>query len=333
MISGLRWSRPVIAAAGVVFLAAAIACIAWLSVHGVLRARAEEFRGRCLLYATTIANTLPTWLGESEIPDLGALARYAAVTGLAYVQITSGGTVLLEVAESPEAESVLADAEDFVAPRVVLGCVSGKHLANAAVPYGLPPRREGDPARGPYASGILRVGVDASALAWAADNTQALAIELAALAWVGASVGLGLLLRRPGRAVRESVTEPGLDRAGARVARAGNIALHVDEARLDVAGRSIRLAPKQLALLKVLMSDPGRAFGDKEILAEAWPDSPYADSKDVKQCVYLIRRRLDGAGLPGDRIVANVPGVGYRIDSSAVGGLVDEGRDISVVQR
>ena len=71
------------------------------------------------------------------------------------------------------------------------------------------------------------------------------------------------------------------------------------------------------------MQEPGRAFADAEILAAVWPDSPYANSRDVKQYIYLIRKRLSAAGLPATELLASVPGLGYRIAFEAVDSNVD----------
>jgi len=92
---------------------------------------------------------------------------------------------------------------------------------------------------------------------------------------------------------------------------------------VTLAGVPVPLPPKQYALLRLLASEPERVFTEEEILAAVWPDSPYADSKDIKQCVYLLRRRL---GKEGGRIVVNVPGFGYKlavsedIDADLTGG-------------
>ena len=58
-----------------------------------------------------------------------------------------------------------------------------------------------------------------------------------------------------------------------------------------------------------------------------WADSRYANSRDVKQYVYLIRRRLAAAGLPADEILANEPGLGYRLVADAVPDAVDPAID------
>jgi DNA-binding winged helix-turn-helix (wHTH) protein len=314
MLSRLGRRRVCIGLATCLFLAFVFAATAAIVAHSVLRNRAEELRSRCVVYATTVADTIPIWAAHSATPDLSSVAHYAVLSGLLYIQVTSGDTVLLEAAGFPNAEDALAKDQPPPLPRVELRRVGGRHLVDVVVRYAASSARGGGPALGPYAAGRVRLGIDASALAWAATNTKALTGGLTALAWIVASGGCFFLLRASRSAARADGDVPEVRPAGARTVEAGSLTLYVDEARLAAAGRSIHLTPKQLDLLKVLISDPGRTFSDEEILCQAWPGSPYADSKDVKQYVYLIRQRLNGAGLPGDRILVNVPGVGYRID-------------------
>ncbi len=59
MISDPKISRPIIGLAVVAFLTAALAVTAWLAVHSVLCERADEFRNRCLLHASSLASTFP----------------------------------------------------------------------------------------------------------------------------------------------------------------------------------------------------------------------------------------------------------------------------------
>ena len=50
------------------------------------------------------------------------------------------------------------------------------------------------------------------------------------------------------------------------------------------------------------------------MLEALWSDSPYADSNDIRQCIYQLRRRLDAVLPKAGRCIANVRGFGYRFD-------------------
>jgi len=96
--------------------------------------------------------------------------------------------------------------------------------------------------------------------------------------------------------------------------------LTIDDLRKQVciAGRTIRLSPKEYKLLKLLASSPGRVFTMKEILNELWPQKPdvdeknYADSQDVQKYVYLLRKKVE-VDPETPELVITVRGFGYRL--------------------
>jgi DNA-binding winged helix-turn-helix (wHTH) protein len=291
-------------------LAALIASVAWTAVHIVLCRQAQAYRDRCVVYASSISETVPL-LGLPATQGPTSLAGYAAIAGFVYLQVMWGDEVLVNFAAFPGAKAILAEPCSLP-PHATLRRTGGRDIADILVPYNVT-ASVGGTAGTAYPIGRLRIGVDASSLAWAAANTKALAAGLAALSWAAATALAGLLACRTMRVARPTEGAEAHDARTGRVVRAGSLVLHIDEARLVVGGRSVRLTPKQLQLLRVLLSDPGRAFTDEEILAQAWPAPSYADSKDVKQCVYLIRQRMSAAGVTADRVLVNVPGIGYRI--------------------
>ena len=85
-------------------------------------------------------------------------------------------------------------------------------------------------------------------------------------------------------------------------------------------GTSVRLSPNQFALLSLLSSEEGRVFSDEDILLAVWPESRYADSNDIRQCVYQLRRRLEAARPGSARHVYNEKGFGYCFVSNLSAG-------------
>jgi len=76
-------------------------------------------------------------------------------------------------------------------------------------------------------------------------------------------------------------------------------------------GRTLVLPPKQHALFCLLAGEPGRVFDDREIIEQLWPTSTYANSGDVRQCIYLLRRSLSELAAEPAKVIANVKGHGY----------------------
>ena len=92
------------------------------------------------------------------------------------------------------------------------------------------------------------------------------------------------------------------------VLTAGDVEL--DPARREVtrAGRPIDLAPKELAVLEVLMSAGGAVVGPDELLDKVWDEGTDPFTNTVRMTVMTLRRKL------GDPpVVHTVRGAGYRV--------------------
>ena len=77
-----------------------------------------------------------------------------------------------------------------------------------------------------------------------------------------------------------------------------------------VAGRPVKLANKEFALLRHLAADPTRVFTKQELLRDVWGFRSMGNTRTLDSHASRLRRKLDpGAG----RYVANVWGVGYRL--------------------
>ena len=157
--------------------------------------------------------------------------------------------------------------------------------------------------------GIVRIGFDLTSVAeqartraWGTVGVVA-ACDIVAL---GAIVGLVALFRRTSRwAGSPADADHALVRGGLRIdPLSKTVAVH---------GRPVGLTPKQFELLLLLAEIPDRVLSDADILAGVWPESPYADSRDVKQCIYTLRRRLERVLERPSDVVVNVKGYGYKL--------------------
>ena len=103
------------------------------------------------------------------------------------------------------------------------------------------------------------------------------------------------LLRRTGPAA-----PPVLSRAGVRL----------DPARFEVRrdGREIRLAPKEFAVLRVLLAAEGGLVSAEELLERAWDEHADPFTNSMRTTVASVRKKL---GPP--QVIETVVGAGYRI--------------------
>jgi len=96
--------------------------------------------------------------------------------------------------------------------------------------------------------------------------------------------------------------------------------LRIDDVVLDLAGRtlrindsSLRLMPKEAALLEFLMRNPNRFFGTKKLLASIWPSESEVSEGTVRTFMRTLRQKLESVGKAD--FIKTVLGSGYIIES------------------
>ena len=89
-----------------------------------------------------------------------------------------------------------------------------------------------------------------------------------------------------------------------------DVRLDLTSLAVERAGRAVRLQPKCLQLLRIMMQAPGRVFGRAELETEIWGDE-LPDSDTLRAHIYTLRRALTG---PGEaELIETVHGLGYRL--------------------
>ncbi|SOD64217.1 DNA-binding response regulator, OmpR family, contains REC and winged-helix (wHTH) domain [Streptomyces zhaozhouensis] len=93
---------------------------------------------------------------------------------------------------------------------------------------------------------------------------------------------------------------PVLERAG--------ITLDPNRREVFRGGRPVQLAPKEFAVLEVLMRGEGAVVSAEQLLEKAWDENTDPFTNVVRVTVMTLRRKL------GDPpVITTVPGAGYRI--------------------
>jgi len=95
------------------------------------------------------------------------------------------------------------------------------------------------------------------------------------------------------------------------ILQSGNLTLYVAEHRAELDGKELPLAPKEFALLKVLMLNKGRAMSREQLLELAWGGKEFIDPHTVDVHVHWLREKIEPDPKNPRRIVT-VRGVGYR---------------------
>lgn len=92
--------------------------------------------------------------------------------------------------------------------------------------------------------------------------------------------------------------------------RFADVRLDLSRMTVERAGRPVKLPPKCLQLLRVLMQSPHRTFSRTELESEVWGEE-LPDSDTLRTHIYTLRRAL---GEPGEAsLVETIHGVGYRL--------------------
>jgi len=109
------------------------------------------------------------------------------------------------------------------------------------------------------------------------------------------------------------------------VVRLGELVIDPPRHKVTVGDREVRLARKELVLLRVLASDPTRVFSKEELLRDVWGlRGPATSARTLDSHASRLRRKLDPEGR---RFVVNCWGVGYRlVESLDDAGPVADGR-------
>ncbi|MGN6665943.1 MAG: response regulator transcription factor [Trinickia sp.] len=95
--------------------------------------------------------------------------------------------------------------------------------------------------------------------------------------------------------------------------RFADVRLDLSTMTVERAGRPVKLPPKCLQLLRMLMQSPSRALTRAELESEVWGEA-LPDSETLRTHVYTLRRSLCA---PGEAdIIETVHGVGYRLVDS-----------------
>ena len=115
------------------------------------------------------------------------------------------------------------------------------------------------------------------------------------------SARIKALLRRPVVVVADLISHCGID-------------LDTKARRVRRGGVDLNLAPLEYKLLEFLMRNPNEVFAPEALLNRVWPNDSDASNETVRTCIKKLRKKVDIDG--DDSVITNLPGVGYRFDTT-----------------
>jgi len=91
----------------------------------------------------------------------------------------------------------------------------------------------------------------------------------------------------------------------------GTLAIDLERPSVEVAGKAVTLSPRELNLLRVLLSHRGRARTREQLLNEAWGDDKYVDPRTVDVHVRWLRKKIE-RDPERPEYIETIRGIGYR---------------------
>lgn len=302
---------------------------AWL-IHAKAEKSIADARHQSRIEATGFAQIAKGWTtaqaAEAWI-DVEARQSFQRVVDLmllgsaAYVQVVLGGAIIVDSVDEEWSSNAPLHVSDTAsgAGGVTIHSIQGRLLSDAVVPIGTwnPRDREGP-------ASYARVGYE----------LRALTSHLQAIRLAGAGIAAAVFLVTCGCAVtvlawldhHAVVLSPfsAIVRSLTAVQAKGPLVLDERAKQVTLHEQPMFLPPKPFHMLALLVQEKGRVLREDELVGTLWPDADLADSRDVRQCVYLLRKRLDAVVAGAGTCIANVKGFGYRYDAASLEGLLSE---------
>lgn len=97
--------------------------------------------------------------------------------------------------------------------------------------------------------------------------------------------------------------------------RVGRLRVDLAARRVWVGDTEVRLTGREFALLRTLLSDPGRVFTRAELLETVWGVCGWAQTRTLDTHACRLRRKLSGQGA---RFIVSCWGEGYRLIDAAL---------------
>src|SRR5207237_9341056 len=79
----------------------------------------------------------------------------------------------------------------------------------------------------------------------------------------------------------------------AAVVRTGELEVDLEQRRVTLAGRVVRLTPTEYELLKVLITHPNKVLTDRMLLQQVWGSSASTEAHYLHVYVARLRKKLE----------------------------------------
>ncbi|MCG3163767.1 MAG: Transcriptional regulatory protein KdpE [Acidobacteria bacterium] len=140
-----------------------------------------------------------------------------------------------------------------------------------------------------------------------AEADKVAALELGADDYVTKPFGLDELLARMHAILRRVQASTN----HASVFTVGDVAVDADARRVTIAGREVKLTPKEFEVLKHLVSNAGKVVTHRSLLLAVWGVEATDQTDYLRVFINQLRRKIE-PDPPHPRYIITEPWVGYR---------------------
>lgn len=323
----MTWRQCII---GFIGLAIAVGGAAGAVVHAEIRGKIADARDESLTAAVRFAEAAEAWIGSQAAEawiDVDARQAFQGAVELmllgsaTYVQVVHEAAVVVNVVDEGWSSVVPLHVSEEVskAETVFVYSAGGRFLSDVSVPL---ESLNAGARNGP--TSYARVGFELSGLRGRIDTIRLFGAEVAVAVFFSAFVVAAMILAWLDH--RSVLVTPlhGVVRSLSGMRSQGPLVLDERAKRVTVHGKAVFLPPEPFQLLCLLVREKGGVLGEKEIVGRVWPEADLADSRDVRQCVYMLRKRIDAVVAGAGACIANVKGFGYRYDAAMLERLRSE---------
>ena len=139
------------------------------------------------------------------------------------------------------------------------------------------------------------------------ESDKVAALDMGADDYITKPFGMDELLARI-RAVLRRLTA---SESGDRMIAVGDVTIDADERRVEVAGKEVKLTPKEFDVLKYLVRNAGKVVTHRALLQAVWGWESSDQTEYLRVFINQLRRKIElDASRP--RYIQTEPWVGYR---------------------